>query len=88
MTLWFGIPSRVRLPSGVVWRAENDACGRAILRGRFENAERQFVERCLEPGMAVLDMVDTNGRKEWDGNFAAVAPERSEQLCKRGLMAI
>ena len=56
ITLWLGIPSRVRLPSGVVWRAENDACGRAILRGQFENAERQFVERYLEPGMTVLDI--------------------------------
>lgn len=56
MTLWFGIPSQVRLPWGAMWRAENDACGRAILRGQFENAERQFVERYLEPGMTVLDI--------------------------------
>jgi FkbM family methyltransferase len=46
----------VRLSSGVAWRAENDACGRAILRGRFENAERQFVERYLELGMTALDI--------------------------------
>jgi FkbM family methyltransferase len=56
MTLWFGIPSQVCLPWGAVWRAENDACGRAILRGQFENAERQFVERYLEPGMTALDI--------------------------------
>jgi FkbM family methyltransferase len=56
MTLWFGIPTRVRLPSGIVWRAENDASGRAILRGQFEQAECRFVERFLEPGMTVLDI--------------------------------
>ena len=56
LTLWFGIPTRFLLPSGILWRAENDACGRAILRGRFENAERRFVERFLEPGMTVLDI--------------------------------
>jgi FkbM family methyltransferase len=46
----------VRLPWGAVWRAENDVCGRAILRGQFEKAERQFVERYLDPGMTVLDI--------------------------------
>jgi FkbM family methyltransferase len=39
-----------------VWRAENDSCGRDILRGQFENAERLFVERYLAPGMTVLDI--------------------------------
>jgi FkbM family methyltransferase len=34
----------------------NDVCGRAILRGDFEPAERQFVERYLQPGMTVLDI--------------------------------
>jgi FkbM family methyltransferase len=56
VTLWFGIPTRLRLPSGIFWRAENDACGRAIIRGRFENAEQLFVQRYLEPGMTVLDI--------------------------------
>jgi len=32
-------------------------------------------------------MVNTNGRKEWDGNFAAVPLERSEDLRNRGLLA-
>jgi FkbM family methyltransferase len=56
LTLWFGIPTRQRLASGVLWRAENDAAGRAILRGRFEQAEQRFVERYLTPGMTVLDI--------------------------------
>jgi FkbM family methyltransferase len=56
ITLLLGIPVRVRLPFGAVWLAENDACGRAVLRNRFENAERQFVERFLQPGMTVLDI--------------------------------
>jgi FkbM family methyltransferase len=56
MTLWFGVPTRQRLASGVLWRAENDAAGRAILRGRFEPAEQRFVERYLAAGMTVLDI--------------------------------
>jgi len=39
----------------------------------------------LEDGS--LRMVNTNGRKEWDGNFAAVPLERSEDLRNRGLLA-
>lgn len=56
LTLFFGIPQRVRLPFGSRWVARNDACGRMILRGQFENTERQFVERFLKPGMFVLDI--------------------------------
>ena len=56
ITRVLGIPVRVRLPFGSWWVAENDACGRAILRDRFENAERCFVEKYLQPGMTVLDI--------------------------------
>ena len=56
LTLIFGIPQRVRLPFGSRWVARNDACGRMILRGRFENIESQFVEQFLKPGMIVLDI--------------------------------
>jgi FkbM family methyltransferase len=56
LTQFFGIPQRVRLPFGSRWVARNDACGRMILRGRFENIESQFVERFLKPGMIVLDI--------------------------------
>lgn len=34
-----------------------------------------------------LQRLDTKGRKEWDGNFVAVPPERTEDLRDRGLMA-
>ena len=56
LTLLFGIPVPVRLPFGSRWIARNDACGRMILRGRFENEERRFVEQILQPGMVVLDI--------------------------------
>jgi len=56
LTLFFGIPQRVQLPFGSQWIARNDACGRMILRGRFENTDRQFIEKFLKPGMVVLDI--------------------------------
>ena len=56
LTLLFGIPLRVRLPFGSLWIARNDATGRMILRGQFENAESRFVEQFLKPGMVVLDI--------------------------------
>jgi len=56
LTFLFGIPLRVRLPFGSRWIARNDACGRMILRGHFEDTEREFVEQFLKPGMVVLDI--------------------------------
>lgn len=56
LTLFLGIPVRVRLPFGSLWVARNDASGRAILRGHFEDAENQFVQQFLKPGMVVLDI--------------------------------
>jgi FkbM family methyltransferase len=56
LTLVLGIPQRVRLPFGSRWVARNDACGRMILRGSFENVESGFVEGFLKPGMVVLDI--------------------------------
>lgn len=56
LTTLLGIPQHVRLPFGSRWMARNDACGRMILRGQFENIERRFVERFLKPGMVVLDI--------------------------------
>jgi FkbM family methyltransferase len=56
LTLLFGIPLRVTLPFGSRWIARNDATGRMILRGHFENAESRFMEEFLKPGMVVLDI--------------------------------
>ena len=56
LTTLLGIPRKVRLPFGSHWVARNDASGRMILRGRFENVESQFVEGFLKPGMVVLDI--------------------------------
>jgi FkbM family methyltransferase len=56
VTLLFGIPLPVRLPFGSRWIARNDAMGRMILRGHFENAECRFLGQFLEPGMVVLDI--------------------------------
>lgn len=51
------VPVPVRLPFGVWWLAENDWLGGAILYGGgFENAERNLIERLLQPGMTVLDI--------------------------------
>ena len=49
-------PLPTRLPWGGWWLAYNDVCGDAIFTGNFEEAERQFVERFLKPGMVVLDI--------------------------------
>lgn len=58
MTLrWVRVmPLPVRLPFGAWWLAENDWCGKAILCGGLENAERSLVEHILQPGMTVLDI--------------------------------
>jgi FkbM family methyltransferase len=77
----------VRLPWGAVWRAENDAGGRAILRGQFENSERRFVERYLEPGMTVLDIGAHHGfysllaskKVDRDGRVIAFEPSPRER---------
>ncbi|MGH9865613.1 MAG: FkbM family methyltransferase [Candidatus Acidiferrales bacterium] len=50
------VPLPIRLPWGSVWLVRNDACGTAILLGDFEQPEREFVERLLQPGMTVLDI--------------------------------
>ena len=50
------VPLPTRLPWGDYWLAYNDVCGDAIFAGNFEEAERQFVERFLRPGMIVLDI--------------------------------
>jgi FkbM family methyltransferase len=46
----------IRLPFGAWWLARNDALTEILLRDGFENAERCFVERFLQPGMTVLDI--------------------------------
>lgn len=56
LTTFLGIPMRIRLPFGSSWIARNDACGRMILRNKFENIESMFIERSLEPGMIALDI--------------------------------
>lgn len=50
------VPLPTRLPWGDYWLAYNDVCGDAVFAGNFEEAERQFVERFLRPGMIVLDI--------------------------------
>jgi FkbM family methyltransferase len=50
------IPVPVRLPFGAWWLARNDVLGGMLLGAGFENAERHFVERFLQPGMTVLDI--------------------------------
>jgi FkbM family methyltransferase len=45
-----------RLPFGGWWLGYNDYNGNTILMGRFETAERNFVEAFLRPEMTVLDI--------------------------------
>jgi FkbM family methyltransferase len=54
--LFGSIPMPIRLPFGAWWLARNDALTEILLRDGFENAERCFVERFLQPGMTVLDI--------------------------------
>jgi FkbM family methyltransferase len=51
-----GLALPVRLPFGGWWLAQDDFCGNGVFHGNFENAERQFVEKFLRPGMNVLDI--------------------------------
>jgi FkbM family methyltransferase len=51
-----GIPLPIRLPFGAWWLLENDFTSAALLDGRFEERERAFVARFLQPGMTVLDI--------------------------------
>jgi FkbM family methyltransferase len=50
------MPLLIRLPGGQWWLVRNDVCGRAVLQGKFERAELEFVESYLRPGMTVLDI--------------------------------
>jgi FkbM family methyltransferase len=50
------IPKPLRLPSGAWWLVRNDALGAILSAGGFENPQRRFVERFLQPGMTVLDL--------------------------------
>ena len=50
------VPLPMKLPWGDWWLAWNDVCGDAVFWGCFEEAERQFVEQFLKPGMTVLDI--------------------------------
>jgi len=57
---WQGLLSKLRLPvrlaCGAWWLPRNDALTDRLLGDGFENAERYFVERFLQPGMTVLDI--------------------------------
>jgi FkbM family methyltransferase len=46
----------VRLPFGAWWVPRADNLGEPLLAGNFENAEMEFVQRFLQPGMTVLDL--------------------------------
>lgn len=54
-------PEMVRLPFGAYFVARKDALGSVIQDGSFENQERRFVERFLQPGMTVLDIGANQG---------------------------
>ena len=57
---WLPLPSR--LPFGGRWLAWNDVLGRCILLNEnFEQGERSFLLRFLEPGMTVLDIGANQG---------------------------
>lgn len=50
------IPIPVRLPFGAWWLARDDYLGATLFYDGFENAEREFVESFVRPGMTVLDI--------------------------------
>lgn len=50
------IPVPVRLPFGVWWMRRKDTLSELLLVGNFERGEIGFVQRFLQPGMAVLDL--------------------------------
>jgi len=54
--LFPAVPLPVPLPFGGWWLARNDFNGDMVFGGRYEEAERQFVEWFLCPGMVVLDI--------------------------------
>jgi FkbM family methyltransferase len=50
------VPMLIRLPFKAWFIARNDAAAALLVSEQFENAERRFTERFLEPGMTVLDL--------------------------------
>lgn len=50
------IPVPIRLPFGAWWVLRKDNLGELLLTGNFEKDEIGFVQRFLQPGMAVLDL--------------------------------
>jgi FkbM family methyltransferase len=50
------MPIPLRLSSGEWWLAEESALDQELMRGSFEDAEKQFVRRFLRPGMTVVDV--------------------------------
>lgn len=51
---WLPLP--VRLSSGALWLARNDAMGRVIFLRTFEQEEQRLAGTLLEPGMTVFDL--------------------------------
>ena len=50
------MPIPLRLSSGEWWLAEESALDQELMRGGFEDAEKEFVRKFLRPGMTVVDV--------------------------------
>lgn len=83
------VPIVKRLEPGFLWIVADDVIREAILNGSFEQAERDFVKRFLQPGMTVLDVGAYHGLYTLTAslrvgkNGQVVAFEPSELQAKR-----
>src|SRR5882672_8888662 len=81
------MPIVLRLPFGAWWLAQKSALDHELMHGKFEDAEKRFVQKLLRPGMTVLDVGAHHGlyallaakRVGWRGKVIAFEPSPRER---------
>jgi FkbM family methyltransferase len=82
------MPIALRLPFGAWWLAQKSALDHELMHGVFEDAEKRFVQKFLQPGMTALDVGAHHGlytllaakRVGWRGKVIAFEPSKRERM--------